>query len=98
MHYTIEITQRVDLQWGWVLIAPNGKKMTGGLEGDGFPTPSAALRSLQDTARFFAKFGDEISTWSAEGEDLAGEIMKIEGVERKPGLIMRVVRQPSGEG
>lgn len=97
MHYIVEITQRSDRQWGWTLIAPNGHRMSGGLEGDGFATPSAALRSLQDTARVFMRFGEAIVEWSAEGEDLAGEIMKIDGPARKPGLVVRVVRQDDGE-
>ncbi len=93
MHYIIEITQRKDNRWSWVLMAPNGFKMTSGLEGDGFPTPSAALRSLQDTAAVFVKFGTQILEWSAEGRTLtAGDLLKIDGPARKPGLIVRVVK------
>ncbi len=98
MHYTIEIIERVDGRWRWHLIAPNGHSMTGGFEGDGFPSPSAALRSLQDTAKVFMKFGEEISTWSAGGESFpSGDLMKIDGEARKAGLILRVIRQ-DGEG
>ena len=100
MHYIVEITERAEgNRYAWTLTAPNGHKMTGGYEGDGFPTPSAALRSLQDTAKVFVKFGEVIAEFSAEGEYLAGEIMKIDGPARKPGLIVRVVKLgANGEG
>lgn len=91
MHYTVEITQRADLRWGWTLTAPNASQMSSGSEGDGWPTPSAALRGLQDTARVFLKFGAQLCEWSAEGEDLAGELLKIDSETRKPGMIMRVI-------
>jgi hypothetical protein len=92
MHYIVEINQRADGRWLWKAIAPNGHALVGGLEGDGYATPSAALRGLQDSARFFLRYGDALVEFSAEGQEIAGEIMKVDGEGRKPGVILRVHR------
>jgi uncharacterized protein YegP (UPF0339 family) len=101
MHYIVDIQERTDGRWRWEVTAPNGHSMMGGHEGDGYATPSGCIRALQDCARFFLRFGEELETWTAGGAPIeAGEILKIDGNvggTRKPGLIVRVNRKaPDG--
>lgn len=99
MHYIVDIQERKDGRWRWEVTAPNGHSMMGGHEGDGYATPSGCIRGLQDCARFFIRFGEEIEKWTPGGQDIpTGEILKVdEGPEsRKAGLIVRVTRRPDG--